>query len=86
MPGTPFEKIKLMADAACQKVWDRKFDSNLNGDRLSSYGGFYNPRCVLVIDHGPVDARDYTTRQLNWDGQEQKLYVSKHCIFLSANY
>jgi hypothetical protein len=84
MPGSPSDKIKLMADAACQKVWSRNFDSNPNRDRLSSHGGYYNPRCVLIIDHGPTDAIDYETIQLNWNGH--KLYVSKHCTFPSANY
>lgn len=84
MPGPPHEKIRLMAESACRKVWNRNFDDNPEGDRLISYGGYYNPQCILLVDHGPVDAKDYTTIQLSWNGQE--LYVSRGHSFPPANY
>jgi hypothetical protein len=71
MPGLPSEKIKLMADAVCQKVWGRNLDHNPDvGDRLTSFGGHLNRRCILLIDHGAVDAQEYTTIHLLWNGNE----------------
>lgn len=79
MPGSPHEKIKRMAESACQMVWKRSFDDNPDGDRLVSYGGYYNSKCILLIDHGPMDAKNHTTVQLSWNGQD--LYVSRHYSF-----
>jgi len=70
MPGSPGEKNSRMANAACQKVWNRDLHEN---DRLTTFGGDFNSRCMLLIDSGPVDATEYTIVQLLWKGQ--KLYV-----------
>lgn len=70
MPGAPNEKIDRMAESACQKVWKRGFDYNPGGDRLTSFGGFLNPKCTLLIDHGAEDAQEYNLRHLLWNGKE----------------
>ena len=71
MPGLDEEKNSLMANLACQKVWGRDY-ADLNGDRLTTFGGYflYNQRCMLLIDNGPVDSKDYTTLWYKWTGQE----------------
>jgi hypothetical protein len=74
MPVSSHEKIKLMAEAACDMVWGGSFNSNPDGDRLLSYGRSYNPTCVLLVDYGPVDAESHTVIYLTWNGR--KLYVS----------
>ncbi|KAL5321520.1 hypothetical protein ACEPPN_009479 [Leptodophora sp. 'Broadleaf-Isolate-01'] len=52
MPGSDVEQIPLMANAACRKVWNRDFNENpSDNDRLSSFGGWMNPR---VDDLGPL--------------------------------
>jgi hypothetical protein len=77
MPGSINEKELLMANAACQKVWSREFnlggEGGEGGDRLTTFGGYVNPKCYLLIDTGPVEATEYTTVALLWDGK--KLYV-----------
>lgn len=83
MPGSPNEKIGLMADAACQKVWNRNFDHAVDGDRLMSFGGHVNPMCILLVDHGDVEAPEQTTIQLSWNGRE--LYVLKLLCFPFTN-
>ena len=80
MPGGPNEKINLMAESACQKVWKRDFDHNIGGDRLTYFGGFLNTKCILLIDHGAVDAQEFTFIHLVWNGQE--LYVLMLYCFL----
>ncbi|KAL5320905.1 hypothetical protein ACEPPN_011715 [Leptodophora sp. 'Broadleaf-Isolate-01'] len=71
MPGSYVEKIPLMANAACQKVWNRDFNGALpDEDRLTTFGGWMNPRCFLLIDNGPVDISSYTLVKLRWDGQK----------------
>lgn len=69
MPGPLQEKELRMANTACQKVWNRDFNTP-NGDRLTTFGGYYNSKCILLIDHGPVDATEYTTMHFNWNGRE----------------
>ncbi|KAH6694386.1 hypothetical protein BKA61DRAFT_258475 [Leptodontidium sp. MPI-SDFR-AT-0119] len=70
MPGSHVEKIPLMANAACRKVWNRDFNGDLpDEDRLATFGGWINPRCFLLIDNGPVDM-SYTLVKLRWDGQK----------------
>ncbi|KAH7308742.1 hypothetical protein BKA65DRAFT_172735 [Rhexocercosporidium sp. MPI-PUGE-AT-0058] len=70
MPGSHVEKIPLMANAACRKVWNRDFNEDPpDEDRLSTFGGWINPRCVLLIDNGPVDA-SFTLVKLHWDGKK----------------
>ena len=79
MPGKHVEKIPLMANTACLKVWNRDFNENHpNGDRLTSFGGWLNPRCFLLIDNGPVD-EPYNLIRLRWDGQ--KLFVLSNLCF-----
>jgi len=74
MPGSDVEKIPFMANAACRKVWNRDFNGDLPAkDRLTTFGGWMNPKCFLLIDNGPVDM-SYTLVKLRWDGQ--KLFVS----------
>ena len=75
MPGSSTEQIKLMADAACQKVWNRNFDDKPDGDRLTSFGGYLNPMCTLLIDHGDVEAQEYTTMQFSWNGQALYVFI-----------
>ncbi|KAH9221559.1 hypothetical protein DL95DRAFT_7695 [Leptodontidium sp. 2 PMI_412] len=73
MPGSYVEKIPLMANAACRKVWNRDFNGALpDEDRLTTFGGWMNPRCFLLIDNGPVDISSYTLVKLRWDGQKLK--------------
>lgn len=79
MPGSSNEQIKLMAEAACQKVWNRSFDDNPDGDRLSTFGGYFNPSCTLLIDHGPVEAEEFTLVHLTW--AKDKLYVLSTVTF-----
>ncbi|KAH9212188.1 hypothetical protein DL95DRAFT_391838 [Leptodontidium sp. 2 PMI_412] len=70
MPGSDVEQIPLMANAACRKVWNRDFNENPpDNDRLSSFGGWMNPRCFLLVDNSPVDM-PYTLVKLRWDGQK----------------
>ncbi|PVH71250.1 hypothetical protein DL98DRAFT_110717 [Cadophora sp. DSE1049] len=70
MPGSDVEKIPLMANAACQKVWNRDFNGDPpDEDRLTSFGGWMNPKCFLLIDNGPVDM-SYTLVKLRWNGQK----------------
>ena len=72
MPGSYPEKIPLMADAACQKVWNRNFNKSCpDYDRLATFGGWMNPMCFLLIDNGDVD-EEYTLIKLRWKGN--KLY------------
>jgi hypothetical protein len=73
MPGSYAQKIPLMADAACQKAWNRNFnESHPNYDRLTTFGGWMNPMCFLLIDNGAVD-EEYTLIKFRWKGN--KLYV-----------
>ena len=75
MPGSDVQKIPLMANTACQKVWNRNLNEDLpDNDRLSSFGGWENPRCYLLIDNGPVDSDDYTVVNLRWKGNELYVY------------
>lgn len=69
MPGSLDEKNSLMANAACQKVWNRDFNDNPGGDRLTTFGGYFNRKCTLLIDSGPVNATEYTIKRLLWKGQ-----------------
>ncbi|CZT52863.1 uncharacterized protein RSE6_14257 [Rhynchosporium secalis] len=70
MPGLHVEKIPLMANAACQKVWNRDFNKDHpDDDRLTTYGGWMNPKCFLLIDNGPVNGL-YTLVKLRWDGEK----------------
>lgn len=70
MPGSDVEKIPFMANAACRKVWNRDFNGDLPAkDRLTTFGGWMNPKCFLLIDNGPVDM-SYTLVKLRWDGQK----------------
>jgi len=80
MPGSDVQKIPLMANAACRRVWNRDFNRDLpDKDRLTTFGGWMNPKCFLLIDNGPVDM-PYTVVKLRWDGQ--KLFVSVAlCIY-----
>jgi hypothetical protein len=39
-------------------------------------GGYIIPRCILLIDHGAVDAKEYSITQLLWNGQELYVYYS----------
>ncbi|KAH6667400.1 hypothetical protein B0J14DRAFT_602166 [Halenospora varia] len=68
MPGPIHEKDLFMANAACQKVWNREF--NPDSDRLTTFGGYVNPKCYLLIDFGPMEAMEYTTVALLWDGKK----------------
>ncbi|KAH9205445.1 hypothetical protein DL95DRAFT_397618 [Leptodontidium sp. 2 PMI_412] len=70
MPGSYVEKIPLMANAACRRVWNRDFNKDPpNEDRLTTFGGWMNTRCFLLVDNGPVD-KPYTLVRLRWDGQK----------------
>jgi hypothetical protein len=81
MPGSYVEKIPLMANSACQKVWNREFNKILpDNDRLTTFGGWLNPRCFLLIDNGPVE-KPYTLVKFRWDGQ--KLFVLDTICFCS---
>jgi len=78
------QKIPLMANTACQKVWNRNFNENLpDYDRLTTFGGWMNPRCFLLIDNGAVDSSEYTLINLLWTGD--KLYVLNTLFFLLLN-
>lgn len=68
MPGLLCEKIPLMANAACQKIWKRDFIPD--NDRLVTVGGYMNVRCFILIDNGPVDANEYSIVHLCWKDQE----------------
>ncbi|KAH6709281.1 hypothetical protein BKA61DRAFT_613919 [Leptodontidium sp. MPI-SDFR-AT-0119] len=77
MPGSYVEKIPLMANAACQKVWNRDFNGALpDEDRLTTFGGWMNPRCFLLIDNGPVDISSYTLVKLR--DEELKEVLEPH--------
>jgi len=84
MPGSYVNKIPLMANAACREVWNRDFNENLpNADRLTTFGGWINPKCYLLIDNGPVDNK-YTLVKLRWKGD--KLYVLYALYLLLLNF
>ncbi|KAG0647500.1 hypothetical protein D0Z07_6699 [Hyphodiscus hymeniophilus] len=70
MPGSDaiMDKELRMANAACQKVWNRALNDRLGGDRLTTFGGFVNPKCFLLIDVGPEEATEYAIVALRWDG------------------
>ena len=83
MPGSDAQKIPIMANTACQKVWNRDFNESFpDHDRLTTFGGWMNPMCFLLIDNGPVD-NEYTVVKLRWTGNE--LYVLRS-IFLPGYY
>ena len=68
MPGKPNESIAAMTDIICQTVWGRPYD--VACDRQESYGGHFNKRCVILIDNGPVDAREQKMLQFKWQNQD----------------
>ena len=68
MPGSAYKRHSLMADLVCQKVWNRDFDKAC--DRLTTYGGYTNPTCVLLIDYGPIDAEDYIIIHFSWKASQ----------------
>ena len=81
MPGTYSEKSLLMANIVCQEVWNRDFNTNPpDCDRLTTYGGWMNRRCFLLIDNGAAD-KEYTLVHLRWKGH--KLYVLDNLCFYS---
>lgn len=79
MPGEYSQKSLLMANIACQAVWNQDFNSNLpEYDRLTTYGGWMNPQCVLLIDNGAVDEK-YTFVHRRW--HKKQLYVLDNICF-----
>lgn len=81
MPGSDDQKIPFMADAACQKAWNRNFNQNdPDYDRLTTFGGWMNPMCFILIDNGAVTEK-YTLKKLRWDGT--KLYLLDPFYFCS---
>jgi hypothetical protein len=70
VPGPDKDKAMLLANKGCQKLWARDFDET-QGDRLTMEGEFtYGVRCSLLIDNGPLDAKDYTTTWFKWKEQD----------------
>ena len=71
MLGSVRDKIPLMANTACQKVWNRDLNKDSpDNDRLVTFGGYVNIRCFLLIDNGPVDAKEYSVIHLCWKKHE----------------
>merc|ERR1711977_480614 len=78
MPGSDVEKIPFMANAACRKVWNRDFNGDLPAkDRLTTFGGWMNPKCFLLIDNGPVDM-SYTLVKLLGPQEFAKVIKSRN--------
>jgi hypothetical protein len=70
IPGDNKDKSKLIANLACQSYWGRDFNTT-KGDRQVCEGdhSFYNQRCFVLVDNGPVEAVEQEVLLFKWKGQ-----------------
>jgi hypothetical protein len=57
-----------MANIVCQKIWER--DINPDSDRLATLGGYVNAKCFVIVDNGPVDAKEYSVLSFRWKDEK----------------